>query len=211
MDKLESKIEVESTKLPDDDDDVDGADAEHDGDNGHGMDRIRELLFGSKMREHDAHFRDIEDKIRVELSALSTELRTRIDALENYIKTELKSLGDQLRVESKERRDAVKEVQSQNHAEHEAATKTSQEFNDSMQRTFRETREFVSNESRLLSDRLGQSSKKLLEELARVETAIEHSKVDKTSLAAFFGELALQLNDSGSPDAKAAHERPHRN
>jgi hypothetical protein len=185
--------------------------ASQDGDAVDGMDRVREILFGSQMREHDEHLRMVDEKIRAEVTSLGAELRTRIDAVDNYIRTELNALSDRLKVESEERRNGLKALQSQSHAEYELAKKAAEELSEVVQRSLRETREFVSGESRMLSDRLGQTSRKLLEELARVETTLTQSKVDKRALAASIGGLALQIDESsGSRTNKESNERTRR-
>lgn len=209
MDKLESKVEVEETSGSD----LSGIrdTGPHD-EAGDGIDRVRELLFGSKLRETEGRVRGFEEKIRAELSSLDTELRTRISALENYIKSELGALTDLLRSESDERRNAVRAIQAQAQAERDLSSKATQELGESMQRTFRETREFVSNESRMLSDRLGQASRDLFEELGRIDATLTSSKVDRHTLAEFFGELAHQIDDSPvSRGSEGSHDRPRRN
>jgi hypothetical protein len=199
MAKLDTKIEKE-TQRPAEGPEQDRGTAD-------GMDRVRELLVGSKMRDYETRLQALEDKIRAELTSLTAELRTRIEAVDDYIRTEVRTLTDQLKVESDERRNAIKAIQAQGHAEHELRTKASQELNDGVQRTLRETRELVSSEARLLADKIGQTSRKLFEELGRVETTMTQAKVDKRSLAAFFGELALQIDDTSTQGTKGPHER----
>src|SRR5215468_6407077 len=67
------------------------------------IDKIRDILFGSQMRDYDRRFTRLEEKLLKEAADAREDSRRRFDALENFIKQEIGALGDRLRAESQER------------------------------------------------------------------------------------------------------------
>jgi hypothetical protein len=59
-----------------------------------GIERVRELLFGSKIREQDKRLVNLEANSATEINSLKSEVSSRIASLENYVKAELSALTD---------------------------------------------------------------------------------------------------------------------
>jgi len=74
------------------------------------VDKIRDILFGSQMREYERKFQRMEERIGKEISSLREESSKRIDSLESYVNKELEALGDRLKGEQSQRTEAVEEL-----------------------------------------------------------------------------------------------------
>src|SRR5947209_5816204 len=77
---------------------------------GGNVDKIRDILFGTQMRDYEKRFVRLEEQLLKESADLREDLRRRFDSLEIYIKKEVESLTDRLKVEQGERADSVKEL-----------------------------------------------------------------------------------------------------
>ena len=67
------------------------------------VDKIRDILFGTQMRDYEQRFARLEESLRKESAELRDSTRKRLDALEGYIKKELESLESRLKSEKDER------------------------------------------------------------------------------------------------------------
>ena len=62
------------------------------------VDKIRDILFGSQMRDYDKRFARLEERLLKESAELREETRRRFDSLESYIRVEFGSLSDRIGV-----------------------------------------------------------------------------------------------------------------
>ncbi|MDB6154653.1 MAG: hypothetical protein JWL90_3106, partial [Chthoniobacteraceae bacterium] len=60
------------------------------------VDRIRNILFGSQMRDYDGRFQRLEEKLVRDAAELRVDLQKRIEGLEEFIKSEVESLATRL-------------------------------------------------------------------------------------------------------------------
>jgi hypothetical protein len=58
------------------------------------LDKIREILFGTQMREYEKQITRLEERLVKECSSLRDDTRKRLDSLETYIKQEVESLTE---------------------------------------------------------------------------------------------------------------------
>ena len=57
------------------------------------VDRIRNILFGSQMRDYDGRFQKLEERLAREASELRSELQRQLQALEAFMKGEAESMA----------------------------------------------------------------------------------------------------------------------
>jgi len=74
------------------------------------VDRIRNILFGSQMRDYDGRFERLEERLGREADALRGDLQKRLDGLEAFIKGEIESLANRIRTEQTERGQAIEKL-----------------------------------------------------------------------------------------------------
>ena len=83
---------------------------ELEGHEGANVDKIRDILFGSQMRDYDKRFGRLEERLIKDAESLRDEMKKRFETLENFVQKELESLGQRLKTEKAERAEAVKEI-----------------------------------------------------------------------------------------------------
>src|ERR1700740_3851373 len=77
---------------------------------GANVDKIRDILFGSQMRDYEKRFTRLEDTVTKAVETLREDMTKRLDTLSNYIKEETDSLGQRVKTEKSERAEGLKEL-----------------------------------------------------------------------------------------------------
>jgi hypothetical protein len=159
------------------------------------VDKIRDILFGSQMKDYETRFRRLEESLLNQTAEIRETTRQRVDAFESYVKKELETLQTRLRTEREERTESARQ--------HSRELK---ELTDALQQKLRDLEDRSSEGERGLREQILQQSKDLLSEmrarqnemtalLERRTEELASSKTDRTMLAALFTEAALRLND----------------
>ena len=63
---------------------------------GANVDKIRDILFGSQMRDYDKRFVRLEERLAKASDALRDDLKKRFDSLESFVQQEVESLHQRL-------------------------------------------------------------------------------------------------------------------
>ena len=161
---------------------------------GASIDKVRDILFGTQLREFDRRFARLEERMLKETSDLKEDLRSRLDALEMYARKENESLTDQIKSEHEGRVEATKAL--------ERRTTT---LDEQLSKAQRELRQQMLEQHQRLSDDIRKRVEDLLAALARESRELRNDKADRTTLAALFNEMAMRLTSdlaaAGAEDA----------
>jgi len=161
---------------------------------GASIDKVRDILFGTQLREFDRRFARLEERMLKEASDLKEDLRSRLDALERYARKENESLTDQIKSEHEDRVEATKAL--------ERRTTT---LDEQLSKAQRELRQQILEQHQRLSDDIRKRVEDLLAALARESRELRNDKADRTTLAALFNEMAMRLTSdlaaAGAEDA----------
>src|SRR5476649_2016128 len=74
------------------------------------VDRIRDILFGSQMRDYDGRFQRLDERLAREAADAREDVQRRIEGLENFLKAEVQSLTNRLNVEQSDRGNAIERL-----------------------------------------------------------------------------------------------------
>lgn len=159
------------------------------------VDKIRDILFGSQMRDYESRFARLEETLIKETLEIRETNRRRFDQLESYIKKEFETVLSQLKAERDERTDSASQL-----------SRELKELNDSLSRRIRDLDDREINADRSLRSDLLQQARELTEEIrARHEemsslldrrvNELRDGKTDRAALASMFSEVALRLSD----------------
>jgi hypothetical protein len=157
------------------------------------VDRIREILFGSQMREYGQRFAQMEERFLRETGELKAEVRRRLDSLEAYTRQEVESLADRLKTERSERAESADRISREFTESVKALEKRLLQSDEQVSKDLRELRQSTLDRQRSLSDEFTQA-------IASTETLqnrrleeLRASAVDRFALANFLTEVALRL------------------
>ena len=74
------------------------------------IERIRDVLFGSQMRDYEDRLRRLDERLARDATESRADLQKRLEALEDALKGEVESVSNQLNAERLERRVAIEKL-----------------------------------------------------------------------------------------------------
>src|SRR5438477_825274 len=74
------------------------------------VDRIRNIIFGSQMRDYDGRFQKLEERLAQEAAELRGDLHRQLQALEAFMKGEVESMTNRDKAEQSERVQAIQQL-----------------------------------------------------------------------------------------------------
>ena len=157
------------------------------------VDRIREILFGSQMREYEQRFVQLEERLMRETSELKSEVRRRVDSLEASARQEVSGLSDRLSAEREERRDALDRVSRDVAEATRALERRITQTDEQSSRDLRELRQFMLDQIRSLAEELTQCVGKAEVLHNRRLEELRTNNMDRLALADLLAEVALRI------------------
>ncbi|MDX8388345.1 MAG: hypothetical protein R8M46_07420 [Ghiorsea sp.] len=158
------------------------------------VDQIRDIIFGSQMRDYEKRFLRLEERVLSESDSLRSETSNRLDSLESYIKQEVGSILDQLSNERSEREDDTKHLTDELHKGSNEADKKSSQIQDNLNQAQAETRDALLEQSKSLLAEIQNVRNTLSASLDRSTEELRDDKTDRKALADMFAEVAMRLN-----------------
>jgi hypothetical protein len=171
---------------------------------GGNVDKIRDILFGSQMRDYESRFLRLEETLTKEVADLKESNRKRFEALEAYLRRELESLQGRLKAEREERSDAGKLLSREIKEVADTLGKKIAEADDHVTEAHGQLRADMLQQSKDLRDELRQAQDEMASALERRFKELRTDKADRALLADLLTEVALRLKDEFRMPAAAA-------
>ncbi len=157
------------------------------------VDRIRDILFGSQMRDYDGRFQRLEERLVREAGELRSDVQKRLETLEGFIKSETESMLNRLKNEQAERGHAVERL-----VRDLAETARSFEMklgmlDDQTGRDLRDLRQQLLEQSKALTADIKDKHEQIKAGLNSEAQQIRGAMTGRESLAEMFNEVALRL------------------
>lgn len=169
------------------------------------VDKIRDILFGSQMKDYERKFLRLEERLVKEVTRTKDDLTKRIDTLESYLKKEMESINDRLKQEKTQRTEAVKELNS----EHKKTTKLLEDkltaLDEQLGTISRELRMQILEQSKALTGDITLKQQEATDALDRTAAELRDEKVDRTSMSELLTEMAIRLASENSMDSELDH------
>lgn len=171
---------------------------EETGQNGN-LEKIRDILFGAQLRDHERRFKLLEHNLVKEAAALRSELTKRFDALEAFMQQEVAVLSGRLQHEQQVRGEALQTLVRDLTALSAALDRKSQDLGLQTSQAEKLLRSEAMAQADNFKDALQATHAELTAKLKQSVEELRASKTDRAALAHLFTELSQQLN---SEDAK---------
>lgn len=171
---------------------------------GASVDKIRDILFGSQIKNYEARFSRVEETMIREAADLKETMRRRFESLEGFFKSETEALANRLKAEREERARALNNLSVELKNSHEALTSKIAELEASTAEGHSALRKDLMSESGKLSDEIRERHDHLKTLIERRVEELRHQKTDRALLSALLTEIANQLSDDGHPDSAKA-------
>ena len=169
-------------------------------DSGASVDKIRDILFGSQIKNYEARFARLEENLVRETVELKDTMRRRFESLEGFFKSETEALAARLKAEREERTNAFRSLEQELKGIHDALGRKIHELDASTAEADSGLRKELMSESRKLLEEISQRHDSLRSLLERRVGELRHQKTDRALLSALLAEIAAQIGDDGQPN-----------
>lgn len=159
------------------------------------IDKIRDIIFGSNMREYEQRFARLEEALKKESSDLRETTRRHLEALEGFVHRELAALEARLNAERDERSESHSRLAADLSTSSASIVRKIGDLENHEAQAKREIRNDLLQQSKELTDAIRNKGEELVALLERRAQELQHGKADRTALAGLFNEVALRLTD----------------
>jgi hypothetical protein len=158
------------------------------------LDKVRDILFGSQVREFEQRFLHLEERLMQECRGIREDTKKRLDALENSLKQEVTFLSERIRNEQNNRDAAIQIVVNDSKVVNASLQSRLTQFDEQLNRSQLELREQLLEQSQTLHNEIREKYEEITALLQRESEQLRHEKTDRSTLATLLNELALRLN-----------------
>ena len=162
--------------------------------NSNKIDQVRNILFGTQLREQEMRLTKQEEKFLREIKDLKKSLAEKIENLENCVRSEINEVLEKVLNESEVRADHLKNLSATYSGEVQSIQKKMASFEKQTLRAHKELRDLLLERTNGNAQKTIEVQKKLEKEFNRELADLNHSKVDRNLLAGIFSEFVCQLN-----------------
>jgi hypothetical protein len=159
------------------------------------VDKIRDIIFGTQIKNYDARLLRLEESFAREVSELKDMIRSRLESTESFFKKESDALSTRVKSEREERTSLVSSLD-----------RDLKETQNNLMKRLNEIDAAMNDGDSMLRKELMTESRKLLEEIGRRHDSIRSllesrmselriQKTDRALMSDLFREMASQLND----------------
>jgi hypothetical protein len=161
------------------------------------IEKIRDILFGSQVREYEKRFARLEDRMQKEVNSLKDDLRKTFESLEHYMKKEFELLNERQKTEQNDRSAAVQDLVRELKDTSLATEKKISQLEDQLNRRSRELHEEILGQSKTISEEIRQKHETISGILEQEAKELQVDKVDRANLSELFMEMAMRLSNKG--------------
>jgi DNA mismatch repair ATPase MutS len=162
---------------------------------GANVDKIRDILFGSNMREYEKRFARLEERLTKSSDALRDDLKKRFDTLESYVREEMDSNNQRLKAEKNERNEGMKELTRETRDSAKSFEKKLSQLEEQLSSAQTDLRTRILDQSKSLSNQIQKVKDEIEAALEQEAETLRNDKTDRAQLADLFAELSLRLKD----------------
>jgi uncharacterized phage infection (PIP) family protein YhgE len=168
---------------------------------GANVDKIRDILFGSQMRDYEKRFARLEETVSKAIDTLREDMTKRFDTLSNFVQQEVDSLSQRLKTEKAERTESAKEISREIKEAAKALEKKLGQMEEQMADGQSELRAKLLEHSKTFNNEIEKLRRDASAALDREVTTLRTEKTDREGLADLFAEFSLRLkNDLELPE-----------
>ncbi len=159
------------------------------------IDKVRDILFGSQVREFERRFARLEERLVKETNDLKDDVRKHLEALELYARKETETLSDQIKAEHADRVESDGNLSRDLKEAARTLERRTTTLDDQLTKAQREQRQLMLEQHQRLSDEIRQKVDEVLATLAREANELRSDKADRATLASLLTEMAMRLNN----------------
>lgn len=168
---------------------------------GANVDKIRDILFGSQMRDYEKRFARLEENVNKAVDTLREDVAKRFDTLSGYVQQETESLSQRIKTEKSERADGLKELTREQKDAAKVLEKKLSQIEEQFADGQSELRSKILEHSKAVMNEIEKLRREAATALDREVETLRGEKTDRAALSDLFTEVALRLkNDFELPE-----------
>jgi phage host-nuclease inhibitor protein Gam len=159
------------------------------------VDKIRDILFGSQMRDYESRFARLEETLIKETLEIRETNRRRFDQIESYIRKEFETVQTRIKSDRDDRTDSAAQQSRELKELGESLSRRIRDLDDRSTNVEREMRNDLLQQARELSAEIRARHDEIAAIVERRVGELREGKTDRAALASLFSEVALRLGD----------------
>jgi len=175
------------------------------------MNQVRDLLFGTQLKDIEARFQRQEARYQREVNDAKEALKVRLDSLENFMRSETASLLHRINTEAAERDAALKDEQRERvesfntlagniAAAEKAFERRISTLSSTLDNAEQEIRKLMQAETNNLNNKIDEKYAAALNVISETALQIRHDMVYRSTLSNMFTEMAVKLSNQWSAE-----------
>jgi len=175
------------------------------------MNQVRDLLFGTQLKDIEARFQRQETRFQREVNDAKEALKARLDSLENFMRSETASLLHRVNTEATERDAALKAEQRERveafntlagniTAAEQAFERRITALSNTLDNAEQEIRKLVQTETNNLNNKIDEKYAAALNVISETASQIRHDMVYRSTLSSMLTAMAVKLSNQWSTD-----------
>jgi len=163
---------------------------------GANVDKIRDILFGSQMRDYEKRFARLEETLNKALDTLRDDMTRRVETLSGFVQKEVDSLSQRIKSEKTERSETAKELAQELKDVAKALEKKISAMDEQLSDSQSELRANILEQSKNFASETERLRREAAASLDREVQTLRHEKTDRVALADLLAEFSLRLKDN---------------
>lgn len=158
------------------------------------VDKIRDILFGSQMRDYDSRLDAMEKRIVQTMERNARDLERRIERLDKYARREVEKLSDQIKAERKDRIADTKKGSADLGSLTDQVETWFGEVDEQLAQESRDLRTAMHDQAEDLTAQISEARSLVQAALQKEAEELRDSKVAREDMAELLTEMAMRLN-----------------
>ena len=159
------------------------------------VDKIRDILFGTQMRDYDSRFARLEETLVKENAEIRETSKRRFDQLESFVKKEFETIQAKFKAERDERLDGATQHSRELKDLGDSLSRKLRDLDDRSSGVERDLRSQLLDQARELNEEIRSTQDEIAATLEKRYHELKDGKTDRAALATLFNEVALRLSD----------------
>ncbi len=158
------------------------------------VDKIRDILFGSQMRDYEKRLEATEKRIMQAIERLSRDMERRVDRLDKFARREAEKLSERIKTERKERTAETKKGSGELGRLSDQVEAGFAEIDEHLAAETLSLRNSLLDQAEELSAQVHEVQSQLQESLEKETASLQDAKLNREEMAALLTEVAMRLN-----------------
>lgn len=158
------------------------------------VDKIRDILFGSQMRDFEQRLEVTEKRLVEAIERTAKDMERRIDRLDKYARREVDKLSEQIKEERKTRVAEGKSSAGELSGLAEQVESWFAEVDEQLANESRELRNALHDQGEELTAQIREARGQLQDSLQKETSELKDDKLAREDMAALLTEVAMRLN-----------------